>query len=661
MHSLHVFFSSLRGRKTMGYCRVRLLITTLMLTTASLSSLYSQDRSAIHYEFDKLAHEYHNRSLSDEQYFQRIDSLTSHLLSEGIFLDVQQMTDLLQLYEQLAWSNKKYSQYRVDYYLTLLNNAYMADLRGASMYYAEKVSEESRRNGEDRSLIELAQKLYIFSIQKNYPKIITVYEANKLQVADLLIALQKDTSSSYNRGLDAQQLLSPVVTAYAAQRDTVGVEAAAGLIREIGDEIKRRDPTVNHKLMNDFALLEVDFALASFYKNFEEAIAVLHAIEGLKATYADQPTGHIDYNLAEWRTSLYLHIGNVDSAAYYLRQYEAMANFHESQQATIQTYQARLEALKGNYRVAYETIGRAQEETAKTQTKLIEEMDNLLYAYTEAEDSQIALRRAEKIKRQQTLLVFVISCTAIVVILTIYLLMRRKHQKAKRRIATLNDIANIQVAAMEEIKHQAIREEQRRLGRDLHDGLSSMLAGVKHQLEAVLMNTLQPETNATLVKIRNQIENAYAVARNKSHEWYSASDTFQETTFQKRVQTLLDSALPDNRYTKDIQIDEDALSNMPMEARIDLLRIIQEAITNIIKHARANKVEILIYEEQLNWVLSIVDNGQGFGARHRDRRGLGLRSIEHRVSGLGGNMEIRSTPSGSELIINLPQHNSLHS
>src|SRR5690606_22208496 len=110
-----------------------------------------------------------------------------------------------------------------------------------------------------------------------YPKIITVYEANKLQVADLLIALQKDTSSSYNRGLDAQQLLSPVVTAYAAQRDTVGVEAAAGLIREIGDEIKRRDPTVNHKLMNDFALLEVDFALASFYKNFEEAIAVLHA------------------------------------------------------------------------------------------------------------------------------------------------------------------------------------------------------------------------------------------------------------------------------------------------------------------------------------------------------------------------------------------------
>lgn len=49
-------------------------------------------------------------------------------------------------------------------------------------------------------------------------------------------------------------------------------------------------------------------------------------------------------------------------------------------------------------------------------------------------------------------------------------------RKAKRLIETLNQVANMQVFAMEEIKQQAILEEQKRLGQDLHDGLSSSIA-----------------------------------------------------------------------------------------------------------------------------------------------------------------------------------------
>src|SRR5690606_1534671 len=123
-------------------------------------------------EFDRIAELHRTGVASDTAYFKSIDSLTSQLLGQGVFFEVTDMADLLQRYEKLAWSKKEYGQQRVDYYLTLLNNAYMADLRGASIYYAEKVAEESRKTGNDRSLIELAQKLYIFSIQKNYPKII---------------------------------------------------------------------------------------------------------------------------------------------------------------------------------------------------------------------------------------------------------------------------------------------------------------------------------------------------------------------------------------------------------------------------------------------------------------------------------------------------------
>jgi len=257
---------------------------------------------------------------------------------------------------------------------------------------------------------------------------------------------------------------------------------------------------------------------------------------------------------------------------------------------------------------------------------------------------------------QRALWLLIISFSSVVIVLTIYLMMLRRDRKAKAQIEGLNDMARTQIIAMEEAKHQAVKQEQQRLGQDLHDGLSSSIAAIRYQLETLMMDTSDIDLKKKLGMLQKETENAYKAARNKSHEWFSAADEQLEQSFEKQIILLTDNALPNNRYNKNIHIDNSALSGVDMDTRIALLRIIQEAITNIIKHAKAKNVGILIYEEEENLLLAINDDGIGLDEKKPDKgkSTIGLQSIRRRVQYLNGVIEINSNTKGTEIIVSIP-------
>ncbi|WP_214229610.1 ATP-binding protein [Pedobacter sp. B4-66] len=257
---------------------------------------------------------------------------------------------------------------------------------------------------------------------------------------------------------------------------------------------------------------------------------------------------------------------------------------------------------------------------------------------------------------QRALWLLIVSAAAVIVVLTIYLIMLRRSRKAKVQIETLNNVANLQIIAMEEAKHQAVREEQQRLGQDLHDGLSSSIAAIKHQLEALFMDTNDITLKNKLSGLQRDTENAYVAARNKSHEWFSAADKQQEQSFEKQIKLLTDNSLPDSRYDKNIHIDNSSLIGVDMDTRIALLRIIQEAITNIIKHAKAKNVGILIYEEEDSLILTINDDGIGLDEKKsaNEKSTMGLQSIRRRVQSLNGETKIHSDSKGTEIFVSIP-------
>lgn len=259
---------------------------------------------------------------------------------------------------------------------------------------------------------------------------------------------------------------------------------------------------------------------------------------------------------------------------------------------------------------------------------------------------------------QRAVWLLIVSFSAAIIVLTIYLLMLRRSKKAKAQVEALNNAANMQIIAMEEAKHQAVRDEQQRLGQDLHDGLSSSIAAIRHQLEVLLMDTNDVTLKNKLSELQMDTENAYAAARNKSHEWFSAADKQQEQSFEKQIKLLTDSSLPDSRYDKDIHIDNSSLIGVDMDTRIALLRIIQEAITNIIKHAKAKNVGILIYEEEDSLILTINDDGIGLGLDEKKsgngKSTMGLQSIRRRVQSLNGETKIHSDAKGTEITVSIP-------
>ena len=109
----------------------------------------------------------------------------------------------------------------------------------------------------------------------------------------------------------------------------------------------------------------------------------------------------------------------------------------------------------------------------------------------------------------------------------------------------------------------------------------------------------------------------------------------------------------------DLQIDNiDQM--LPPEAEINLYRIVQECLNNLVKHSEARTASLEIERDERGVQMIIADDGKGFGTAfltraQAERPGIGLVSIVERARTLGGNAEIRSRPGGGTRIeVNIP-------
>jgi two-component system sensor histidine kinase UhpB len=97
-----------------------------------------------------------------------------------------------------------------------------------------------------------------------------------------------------------------------------------------------------------------------------------------------------------------------------------------------------------------------------------------------------------------------------------------------------------------------------------------------------------------------------------------------------------------------------------------LFRIVQEAMTNIVRHAQASLVSVSLHVQDGCIVLIVADNGQGFrltpvGYTPADDRGVGLRGMQERAAILGGDCQIRSTPGeGTIITVTIPYPYQAH-
>jgi len=215
-----------------------------------------------------------------------------------------------------------------------------------------------------------------------------------------------------------------------------------------------------------------------------------------------------------------------------------------------------------------------------------------------------------------------------------------------------NEIAlqqKLKLQQITEISLNAQEKERSQIAQELHDNINQILAASRMYFQAGLNNKIKSEG-----LIRKGIKNvSIAIEEIRKLSKSLIVSGLRELGLIKTIQELVQ----DIRVIAKIKIrldangfDEKALD---LDKKITIYRIVQEQLNNIIKHAHASEVNILVRAKEEGLFLNITDNGKGFDTKAR-RYGIGISNIMSRVELYNGKFEIESEiGKGCSLLVEL--------
>ena len=203
---------------------------------------------------------------------------------------------------------------------------------------------------------------------------------------------------------------------------------------------------------------------------------------------------------------------------------------------------------------------------------------------------------------------------------------------------------------------QVVREEERtRIARKIHDDLGQALTALKIDLSwldkklANKQDLIGEKLQSMVTLINETVETVHNVSADLrpgilDDFGLPAALEWQAEEFQKRTGMECRTSVPASEF------------DLNKEKSTNLYRIVQESLTNVIRHANATKVEINLHEEDGKLVLEVVDNGKGITkAAISDSKSFGLIGIKERVHSLGGEVDIAGAPNeGTRLMVRMP-------
>src|SRR5713101_6506735 len=202
--------------------------------------------------------------------------------------------------------------------------------------------------------------------------------------------------------------------------------------------------------------------------------------------------------------------------------------------------------------------------------------------------------------------------------------------------------------------NETLEEEIKRIAYAVHDEAGQLLVAVHLALAEVALELPEPQ-QAQFARIKEMLNQVEKHLRRYSHELRPT--ILDDLGWIPAIRFLSEGI--SKRANLPIHIDAAVPGRPPATVETTLYRIVQEALTNAVKHAKASNVWIRAWRENLVLCCSIRDDGGGFDSSQTPatpcRKGLGLIAMQERVSAIGGTLRIESRPGqGTELSIRLP-------
>lgn len=231
-------------------------------------------------------------------------------------------------------------------------------------------------------------------------------------------------------------------------------------------------------------------------------------------------------------------------------------------------------------------------------------------------------------------------------------------QLASARQQTIAELeaTRLELAAIE--REAGMLEERQRLARDIHDTVAQSFTSMLMHLEAA-----EPDLAGIPPGARQHVEQARRSAREGLGEarrlvWALRPEILEQASLPEALQRLTQSWSSASGVATTVRITGSQRS-LPTQLEVTLLRVVQEALANVRKHARANSVNLTVSFIDDTLLLDVQDDGIGFESAslpgaHSDG-GYGLTSMRERVSRLGGTLTLESAPGeGTTLVVEVP-------
>ncbi len=202
--------------------------------------------------------------------------------------------------------------------------------------------------------------------------------------------------------------------------------------------------------------------------------------------------------------------------------------------------------------------------------------------------------------------------------------------------------------------NELIEDERRRIALEIHDSFNAAIVTLRLWTGSLTAKpNVDPETANLARKLMSGLDDLYRNARRLIKQMHpEIMDTLGLRAALEEMVRNLDEAHPECRFRLRAA---DTISTLRDARAITVYRLVQEALSNVVKHAHASQaiVEVSLSSEGVIH-LTIEDTGRGFDVDQRQGEGIGLIGMRERVLAAQGQLKIESTSQGTRVLIDLP-------
>lgn len=383
--------------------------------------------------------------------------------------------------------------------------------------------------------------------------------------------------------------------------------------------------------------------LADAYSRMDNRVELMKCVEEAKPLLSVLPENSTEVlGYYEKMCAIYTEIGRYRESLDI--QYRLLRLKDINQSVSLdKLYLSMAQNYKGlkDYPQAFDYYERAMD-TADSlhQADINAELSELAVKYdTKEKELEIARLNAQQLAQRNRIMllgIVAVSAVALVVLSVVWYLFRRRRLKKEEEMKLVQRYI------------EGLERERKRLAKELHDGVCNDLLGIGLQLQCL------PSTEQSKEQLKDMLEKVRTDVRFISHELMPPQ--FQRVTLKDVLEDYVSRILEAQPADWDVETSADGRTweSVPEECSYEVYRILQELLSNVVKHAEAKWIGVRLLLSEHELTLRIVYRGKSVPSDNIPRKGIGLTTVNERARAINAEFKVETLDGEQRMTLTVP-------